>query len=67
MLSKNANKYCKTIILPVGFYGCETRPHIKEESFWVFTNRVLGKIFVPEREKITGGWSKLRKEELHNL
>jgi hypothetical protein len=30
----------------------------------VFENRVLRRIFGPERDEITGGWRRLHKEEL---
>jgi hypothetical protein len=33
----------------------------------VFENRVLRRIFGPERDGMTGGWRKLHNEELHNL
>jgi hypothetical protein len=33
----------------------------------VYENRVLRRIFIPEREEIRGGWGKLHDEELHNL
>jgi hypothetical protein len=33
----------------------------------MFMNRVLRKVFVPEREEVTGGWRKLHSEELHDL
>jgi hypothetical protein len=33
----------------------------------VFENRVLRRIFVPKRDRVTGGWKKLHNEELHNL
>jgi hypothetical protein len=33
----------------------------------VFENRVLRRIFGPKRVQVTGGWRKLRNEELHNL
>jgi hypothetical protein len=33
----------------------------------VFENRVLRRIFGPKRDELTGGWRKLRNEELHNL
>jgi hypothetical protein len=33
----------------------------------VFENRVLRRIFGPERDEVTGEWSKLHSEELHNL
>jgi hypothetical protein len=32
----------------------------------VFENRVLRRIFGPKRDEVTGGWRKLRNEELHN-
>jgi hypothetical protein len=33
----------------------------------VSENRVLRRIFVPEREEVAGGWRRLYNEELHNL
>jgi hypothetical protein len=33
----------------------------------VFGNRALSRIFGPKRDEVTGDWSKLLKEELHNL
>jgi hypothetical protein len=33
----------------------------------VCENRVLRGIFGPKRDEATGGWRKLRKEEIHNL
>jgi hypothetical protein len=33
----------------------------------VFGNRVRGRIFGPKRDEVTGGWTKLLNEELHNL
>jgi hypothetical protein len=33
----------------------------------VLENRVLRRLFGPKREDITGGWRRLRNEELHNL
>jgi hypothetical protein len=33
----------------------------------VFANRVLGRIFGPKRDKVTGEWRKLHSGELHNL
>jgi hypothetical protein len=32
-----------------------------------FENRVLRRIFGPERDEVTGDWRKLHSEELHNL
>jgi hypothetical protein len=36
-------------------------------SLILFENRVLRRIFGPKREEVTGEWSKLHSEELHNL
>jgi hypothetical protein len=33
----------------------------------VFESKVLRRIFGPKRDEVTGGWRKLRNEELHNL
>jgi hypothetical protein len=33
----------------------------------VFENRVLRRIFGPNREEVRGYWKKLYNEELHNL
>jgi hypothetical protein len=33
----------------------------------VCENRVLRRIFGPEREEVAGGWRRLHNEELHNL
>jgi hypothetical protein len=49
--------------------GCETWSLIlrEEHRMRVFDNRVLRRIFGPNRNKVTGGWGKLHNEELHNL
>jgi hypothetical protein len=33
----------------------------------VFENRVLRRIFGPNRDEVTGEWRKLHNEELHHL
>jgi hypothetical protein len=33
----------------------------------VFENRMLRRIFVPNRDEVTGEWRKLHNEELHDL
>jgi hypothetical protein len=33
----------------------------------VFENRALRRIFGPKRDEVTGGWTKLHNQELHNL
>jgi hypothetical protein len=62
-------KIYKTVILPVVFYGCETWSlTLKEEQrLKVFENRVLRRIFRPNRDEVTGEWRKLHNGELHNL
>jgi hypothetical protein len=62
-------KICRTIILPVVLYGCETwSVTLREEHrLRVFENRVLRGIFGPKREAVTGEWRKLHSEQLHNL
>ena len=39
----------------------------EEHSLRVFENRVLGVIFGPKRESVTGDWRRLQNEELHDL
>jgi hypothetical protein len=69
LLSKNIKcRIYKTNILPVVLYGCETWSLTlrEEHRLRVFENRVLRRIFGPKRDEVTGGWTKLRNEELHN-
>jgi len=68
--SKNLKiKIYRTTILPVVLYGCETWSLIlrEERRLKVFENRVLRRIFGPERDKETGDWRKLHNEELNDL
>ena len=37
---------------------------LREERVRVFENRVLKKIFGPERDDVTGKWRKLHNEEV---
>jgi hypothetical protein len=70
LLSKNMKaRIYKTIILPLGLYGCETWSlTVREEcKLRVFENRMLRRIFGPKRDGVTGGRGKLHNEELHNL
>jgi len=61
-------KIYRTIILPV-VYGCETWSlTLREEpGLRVFENRVLRRIFEPNRNEVPGEWRKLHNEELNNL
>jgi hypothetical protein len=56
-------------ILPVVLYGCETWSLTlrEEHRLRVFENRVLRRIFGPNRDDVTGDWRKLHNEELHNF
>jgi hypothetical protein len=60
---------CKTIILPMVLYGCETLCLTlrEEHRLRVFENRVLMRIFRLKRNEVIGDWRKLRSEALHNL
>jgi hypothetical protein len=62
-------KIYKTIILSVVLYGCQTwSPTLREECrLRVFQNRVLRRIFGPNRDEGTGQWRKAHSGELHNL
>jgi hypothetical protein len=53
----------------VVLYECEIWPLAlrEEHRLRLFENRVLRRIFRPKRDEVTGGWSKLHNEELHNL
>jgi hypothetical protein len=52
----------------VVFYGCETWSFtLREEcSLRAFENRVLGGIFGPKRDEVTGEGRKLHTEELND-
>jgi len=70
VLSKNLKiKIYRTIILPVVLYGCETWSLIlrEEHRLRVFENRVLRRIFGPNRDKGTGERIKLHNEKLNDL
>jgi hypothetical protein len=59
LLSKNVKvRICKTIILPVVLYWCETWSLTVREGhkLSVFENRVLKRIFGPWRDGGRGGW-----------
>ena len=72
LLSKNLKIKictCRTIILPVVLYGCETWSLTlrEERRLRVFENRVLRRVFGPKRDDVTGEWRKLYNEELRDL
>jgi hypothetical protein len=50
-------------------YGCETWSLTlrEEHRLRVFENRMLKRIFRPKRDEVTGGWRKLRNEEIYDL
>jgi hypothetical protein len=62
LLLKNVkSKIYRTVILPVVLYGSETWSHTLREKcrLRVFKNRVLGRIFGPKRDEVTGEWRRL--------
>jgi len=69
LLTKNTKiKRYRTMILLVVLYGCETwSVTVREERrLRVFKNKVLRKIFGPNRDEVTGEWRKLHNEELND-
>jgi hypothetical protein len=69
LISKNLKiKIYKTLILLVVLYGCGTWSlNLGEEHrLRVFENRVLRRIFGPNREE-DGSWRKLHNDEIHSL
>jgi hypothetical protein len=70
LLSKKVEiRKCKTVILLVTLYVCETWSLTlrEEQRLRVFENRVLRRIFGPKRDEVTGGWKRLHNEVLRNL
>jgi hypothetical protein len=70
LLSNNVKiKIHRTITLPAVLYGCETWLFtLREECrLRVFENRVLRRIFWPERDEVRGEWRRLHNEELYAL
>jgi hypothetical protein len=70
LLSRNVKfKIYETIILSVVLYRCETWSLTlrDEHRLRVFENRVLWRLFGPNRDEVIGEWRKLHNEELHNL
>ena len=60
-------KMCR--IIPWVLYGCETLSLTlnKDCKMRAFAITVLMKMFEPKREAVTGWWSKLYNEELHDM
>jgi hypothetical protein len=64
-MSKNTKTgIYKTIILPMVLHGGETwfLTLTEEHRLRVFENRMLGRIFGPKRDGVTGDWRKLHNE-----
>ena len=61
--------FCRTIILPVVLYGCETWLLTLKEvrRLKVIENRVLGRIFRRKMNEIKGEWRKPHNEERDDL
>ena len=62
-------KIHKTKILPIVLYRFETWSPILREERWlrVSENRVMRRIFGPNRDEVTTEWRKLHNEELNDL
>jgi hypothetical protein len=61
-------KIYKTVIIPVVLCGRKTLLHSLREEYGlrVLENRMLRRVFGPNKEEIRG-WRKLHNEELYNL
>jgi len=57
VIQKYKDYLCRTIILPVVLYGCETwaRTLRVGHRLWLFENWVLRRIFGHKRDEVTGG------------
>jgi hypothetical protein len=69
LLSKNIKiKIYKTIFLPDVLYGCVTWSLTMREEHRLMTsdNRMVKRIFGPQRDEVTGEWRKLHNEELND-
>jgi len=68
-IQKHKDKINRTIILAAVLCECETWSLILREKrrLRVYENRVLRRIFGPNRDEITGVWRKLHKEALNDL
>jgi len=55
--------------LSVVLYGCETwsLKFREQRRLRVYANRLLGRVFGPRRDEVTGEWGKLHNEELNDL
>jgi len=65
-LPKNINIGIYSIVIwSVILYGCETWPLTlwEEDRLKVFNNKMLGKVFGPNKDEVTGEWRRLRNEE----
>jgi len=61
LISKHEKtKIYRTIILPVVFYGCETRSLTLREEH-------RPRVFGPRSDEVIGEWRRLRNEELNDL
>jgi hypothetical protein len=70
LLSTNVRmRIYKTIILSVILYMCETWSLIlrEEHRLRVFKSKVLTRLFRRKRDEVSGGWRKLRNEEIRYL
>ena len=55
--------------MPVALYGCENWSVTLWEEYRLkaYNDRVLGEIFGPNKDALTGEWRRLRNEELYGL
>jgi hypothetical protein len=69
LLARKAKiELCKSVILPVVTYGCETwtMNEVEEEKLRIFERKVLRKIFGPIQSE-NGVWTIRTNEEVYNV
>jgi hypothetical protein len=66
-ISKLTTKIHRTLFLPVVLYGFKTLILSKEHRLSMYENRVLRKIFGPNRHKVRAKRRKIPNEELNDL
>jgi hypothetical protein len=57
----------ESFVIPPAVQELKSLTLREEHRLRMFENRIVRRIFGPKRDEVTGKWSKLHNEELHNL
>ena len=62
-------KIYRILIFPVVLYGCKiwSLTLREERGLRLFENKVLRRMFGPEKDEVTGEWRRLHNDELYAL